>query len=369
MRLLTFRNVAIISALTVAVTAVFSCSTEATTNAASTNVSDKEIKLQTVEVVKPKRRSFLSEILITGTALPNQNIVVYARESGYVQNINKDIGDLVKAGEVIAQLANPELMRLQDERMAQLKAKSSIYERLKSIYETTPAITPIQLLEEAEANYLSAKAALESTQDRISFLQIKAPFSGNITQRLADHGSLIQNGLTEANPQGLFELQEIDPIRLTVPLPECDVHAISKGQSVSVIFPELPGDSIKAVVSRIAGALNPFSKTMQVEIDISNPKGIIKPGMYAKILMQIGNQTEVVSLPITTQWIFQNEPFILVVKDSIVERVQLRKGLSNKDYMEILNKKIDENTEVIIQGKGQVQPGQKVIPILKSEHE
>ena len=110
------------------------------------------------------------------------------------------------------------------------------------------------------------------------------------------------------------------------------------------------------------------SQAMQVEIDIENPSGIIKPGMYAKVLMQIGHEQEVLSLPVSTQWIFQNEAFIMAVNDSIVERIPLRKGLANKDYMEILNNAIDENTKVIIQGKGQVQPSQKVIPILKKEN-
>jgi RND family efflux transporter MFP subunit len=367
MKLLTVRNIGLIATVIVAVYWLCSCTEETTIETANTT-TDQRIKLQTVEVVQPKKRSFQAEILITGTAKSNQNIMVYARESGYVQNVNKDIGDLVKAGETIAVLSNPELRRLQDEKMAQLEAKSSIYERLQSTYKRTPAITPIQLLDEAEADYLSAKAALESVQDRISFLQIKAPFSGKITQRFVDHGSLVQNGLTKSNPQGLFELQEFDPIRVTVPLPECDVNSISKGQSVTVVFPELPGDSIKAKVSRIAGALNPSSKTMQVEIDIENPLGIIKPGMYAKVLMRIGNEQEVLSLPVSTQWIFQNEAFIMAVNDSVVERLPLRKGLANKDYMEILNNAIDENTKVIIQGKGQVQPSQKVIPIVKKEH-
>ena len=367
MKLLIVRNIGLISTVIAGVSWLSSC-TEETTMEISNTTSNPGMKLQTVEVVQPKKRAFRAEIQITGTARSNQKITVYARESGYVQSVYKDIGDLVKAGEVIAVLSNPELMRLQDERVAQLEAKSNMYERLKSTYKNTPAITPLHLLEETEADYLSSKAALESVQDRVSFLQIKAPFSGKITQRFVDHGSLIQNGLTDSNPKGLFELQEIDPVRVIVPLPECDVNSISKGQSVAVVFPELPGDSIKAKVSRIAGALNPSSKTMQVEIDIENPSGIIKPGMYAKVLMQIGHEQEVLSLPVSTQWIFQNEAFIMAVNDSIVERIPLRKGLANKDYMEILNNAIDENTKVIIQGKGQVQPSQKVIPILKKEN-
>lgn len=335
-------------------------------SSSTTDAISENSKIQSVEVVKPQKRSFIAEILITGTARPNQKVTLYAMESGYVQNIFMDIGDMVSKGEVVAELANPELVRQYEQKKAQLKAKKSIYERLESIHEKTPAITPLQLVEDAEAEYFSVKASLNAIKDRMNFLSIKAPFAGRITKRLVDHGALVQSGLTEDNPQGIVELQEISPIRLTIPLPESDVTAIEKGMDVMVTFPELPGESFQAKVSRTAGALDPASKTMQVEIDIDNTNGFIKPGMYAKVLMQISRRDSVLSLPVTAQWIFQDLPFVLVVKDDKVERVPLRKGLSNKDYFEVLNPEITESSLVIVQGKGLVRPGQIVKPVLKN---
>lgn len=322
-------------------------------------------KIQSVEVVKPQQRSFIAEVLITGTARPNQKVTLYAMESGYVQNIFIDIGDTVRKEEVIAELANPELVRQYEQKQAQLKAKKSIYERLKSTHEKTPAITPLQLVDDAEGEYFSVEAGLNAVKDRISFLSVKAPFAGIITKRFVDHGALLQSGLTEDNPQGIVELQEISPIRLTVPLPESDIADIEKGMDVTVTFPELPGESFKAKVSRTARALDPASKTMQVEIDIDNPDGFIKPGMYAKSIMRINSRENVLSLPVTAQWIFQNQPFVLVVTGEEVKRIPLRKGLSDKDYFEVLNPEITESTLVIVQGKGLVQPGQIVKPVLK----
>ena len=324
-------------------------------------------KIQSVEVVKPEKRSFISEILITGTARPNQKVTLYAMESGYVKNILIDIGDMVSKGEVVVELANPELVRQYEQKTAWLNAKKSIYERLKSTREKTPAITPLQLVEDAEAEYLSAEAGLNAIKDRMNFLSVKAPFAGIITKRLLDHGALVQSGLTEDNPQGIVELQETSPIRLTIPLPESDVTAVEKGMDVTVTFPELPGESFRVKISRIAGALDPASKTMQVEIDIDNPNGFIKPGMYAKVLMQVSRKESVLSLPVTAQWIFQNMPFVLIVKDGKVERVPLRKGLSNKDYFEVLNPEITGSSLVIVQGKGLVQPGPIVKPVVKIE--
>jgi len=345
---------------------IVSCGSDKTSesNAAT---DTKSTKTQSVEVVKPTQRSFVAEVLITGTAEANQQVTLYAMESGYVLRINKDIGDYVRKGEVVAALANPELQRKLEERNAQLVAKKSIYERLQSTYEKTPSLTPLQLVEEARAEYFVIKANVKAIMDRIDFLSVKAPFSGVITNRMVDVGALVQSGLTEDNPQGIVVIQEFSPIRLTIPLPESDIAAISKGMKAIITFPELPGKSYEAEVSRTSGALDPASKTMRVEIDIDNSKGLIKPGMYAKALMQINSREGVVSLPVTAQWMYQNQPFIMVVTDNKVERIPLRKGLSNKDYFEVLNSEITETSLVITQGKGLVSPGQIVQPVIKSE--
>lgn len=333
----------------------------------SESTTDKGNKVQTVEVVNPKLRTFIAEVLITGTAMPNQKVMLYSMENGYVKNILKDIGDRVSKGETIAMLDNPELYRQREKLKAQLQAKRSVYERLKSIQEKTPSLTPIQQVEDAEAKYLSVQAEWNAINDRIGFLRVKAPFSGIVTQRFVDIGALLQSGLSETDPQAIAELQQTDPIRLTIFLPESDAPAIKKGMKVSVGFPELPGESFSAKVSRMSNALDPTSKTMQVEIDIDNPDDKIITGMYAKSLIQIKSREDVPSLPLIAKTMYQDEPHVFVVKEGKVKRIPLRTGLIGKDYFEVLNPEIMEETLVIIKGKNLVKPGQIVEPILKQE--
>lgn len=185
-------------------------------------------KTQTVEVVNPKNRSFTAEVLITGTAQPNQIVTLYGMESGVLTEIQKEIGDKVVKGETIAILENPELVQQQIRLKAELQSRKSIYERLNSVYEKTPALTNIQTVENTEADYLVAKSNLDAVNNRLSFLTIKAPFSGTITKRFVDKGSLLQSGLNQNKPQALVEIQETNPIRLTVPVPESDAVAIKK---------------------------------------------------------------------------------------------------------------------------------------------
>lgn len=356
-------NIKSIAVFAVLLTTLISCNNqEKETEQTATND-----KIQKVEVVKPKQRSFTAEVSITGTARPNQIVTLYAMESGMLMQLRKDIGDKVRQGETIAVLGNPELQQLQIKWQAETKAKKANYDRLNSVYEKTPALTNIQMVENAEAEYLSAKANLDAVNNRIGFLTIKAPFSGTITKRFVDKGAMIQSGLSEDNAQAIFEIQEIDPIRLTIPVPEADAVSIKEGMEVEVTLPELSGNSFMVKVSRISNALDPMSKTMQVEIDLENPDGRIISGMYAKALLQLSSRENILSLPIISKVSHKNEDYILAVIDDKIKRIGVKIGLSNQDYFEVLNDEITPETQVIVKGKSLVKPGQIVEPILKQE--
>ncbi len=393
----------------------FSCNTNSESGSSSGN-GDKQAyqsnsggkaKIQSVEVIKPQPRPFSAEILISGTALPNQTAMIHAMESGYLSQVNKDIGDKVSKGEKIAVLQNPEigaflaeassaiaieeatLQTLQSETAsanADEKTKKSLFDRLNQVFKETPQLTPIAEVEKAEGQYEMAKAKLISIQAKINAQQKKidglkkklefaktrrnmqsvtAPFSGIVTKRFLDKGSMVQSGISNPSAKAIFEIQDIDPIRLTLPVPESDAASIKKGMEVNITFPELPNKSFQATVSRTSNALDPLSKTMQVEIDVDNADGSIVSGMYAKARLQMASRDNVLSLPITAVKLYQDVPHVLVVEDEIVKRIELRKGLTGKDYFEVLNADINKETMVIIQGKGLVKNGDRVKPVIK----
>jgi RND family efflux transporter MFP subunit len=374
-----------------------------------TEITAANDKIQKVEVVKPEQRSFKGEVLISGTARPNQIVTLYAMEGGMLIQMRKDIGDKVNRGDILAKLVNPVIdgeavsasleaqavsTKIQST-VSELKglkaiaeAMQSLYNRLRSTYIKTPALTPIIEVEKAKGEVLQAQAAVETMETKLqisktnlaiaenkkkvarkrtSFLTISAPFNGIISKRFVDRGAIIQSGLSENNAQALFEIQEINPIRLTIPVPESDAVGIQKGMEVEVTLPELSGKSFITKVSRTSNVLDPVSKTMQVEIDLKNLDGKILSGMYAKVLLQIKSRENILSLPIMTKVSHKNENYVLAVMDGKVKRIPVKIGLSNHDYFEVLNNEITSETLVIIQGKGLVKPEQIVEPILKQE--
>lgn len=333
------------------------------TGLAEASVAEREGKLTTVEVVNPKNRNFTAQISIIGTAKANQVVKLHAMESGFVKKLHKDIGDAVRAGEVIAELENPEVKRQYQKQKALMEAKKSIYDRLNSIAEKTPALTSLQQLETAKAEYESTLAEYNAVADRIGFLRVKSPFDGVLTKRFVDRGALVQSGIANPNASPIAEVMELKTIRLRIALPESDVSAVNPGTKASVVFPELAGSSFESEVSRISRALNPGSKTMDVELDISNPDLQIKPGMYAKVEMQVSSRDEVMSVPNTALVVYQDDFFVYAVEDGTVQRLPVRRGLQNKDYFEILDADLKPSSQIIVAGKNLVEPGMKVEPI------
>ncbi|MFT5185725.1 MAG: membrane fusion protein (multidrug efflux system), partial [Flavobacteriales bacterium] len=262
---------------------------------------------------------------------------------------------------------NPELYRQKQQFAAELEGKKATYDRLQATYDKTPALTPLQILENARAEYLSAQAKLDGINDRIGFLYVRAPFSGIVTVRNVDEGALVQSGISNSNTTALVEIQEYDPIRLSIPLPGADAAAIGVGMEALISFPELAGEALRANVSRTSNSLDRDSRTMQVEIDLENADGKIKPGMYAQVNMQISSRENVMTLPVTAQVIVKGQPCVMVVEGEKVILVELKKGLANKEYFEVLNNDITAESSVIIKGKGLVKAGDTVKAVLANK--
>ena len=335
----------------------FSCSD--TENKQSED-SQTDAKITTVKVANPQQRSFTSTLHIIGNALPNKQVNIHAMEGGFLSDLKKDIGDKVQKGDVLAVLNNPELTReLEINKVAKQVAETN-YLRFKKVIAKTPELTTLQEFEKVEATYLMANAKYKATANRDSLLSIRAPFSGVITARNVELGALIQSGINNSNAADLFELMDMETIRLTIALPETEVDNISKGMQAAISFTELPGEQFSAQVTRMTNAIGNRTKTMQVQLDIPNRNGKIKAGMYANVEIQLQSTGDKISLPNEALIAVKSEFFVLQVKDGIVKRTLIKKGLSNIQFFEVLSNEINENSKVIVEGKAMVKAGMKV---------
>jgi RND family efflux transporter MFP subunit len=216
---------------------------------------------------------------------------IHARASGYLKNWYVDIGDRVTNGQVIADIETPEL----DEQYAQAKAqldqaKASLdlakitADRWTELLKT--ASVSEQENAEKQSDYVLSKANVEAAQanlhrldDLKNFERVTAPFDGVITARNTDIGQLITAGSGPA----LFGIAQTDPLRVYVQVPQQYIYGITNGLRADLLFLELPGRTFGATVTRISGAVDPTTRTLQVELQLPNPNGEIFAGSYAQV--------------------------------------------------------------------------------------
>ena len=372
------------------------------TNTAKADLSDNMPRPVAVALVK--RGPVAEALTLSGAFRPYQQVDVHAKVAGYIRDIYVDVGDHVKAGQVLAILEVPELNaqvagakadihRYQD---AILRSQSEIkraesshsayhagYNRLKEASASRPGLIAEQELDDAmakdqesEAQIESARAALAESQsqlvaaqadlDRLSALEayshITAPFAGVVTKRYADTGALIQAGTaSETQSMPVVQLAEWSRLRLVVPVPESAVPQLRMGSIVQVHVSAMNRD-FNGRVARFADALNEETRTMHTEIDVENPDGTLKDGMYAEAKLVLKQRKDALTIPIQALERNSSGATVLVVNaQGRIEERQVTLGVEGSDRVEVTSG-LDDNQRVIIGNRSEFHPGERVEP-------
>src|ERR1700739_1466001 len=294
----------------------------------------------TVGVTKVEKKSLGRHLTLSSELVPFQEIDVYAKESGYVKKLVVDYGTHVKAGQVMAVLEIPELeAQLQEDRaeitnatnqvtraqhelaryQAQYKALHLQYTRLNEVFQSQPGIVAQQEVDDAQGKDMAAasqvdagQAALEAAQSQLSvakaklshdqslfdYSRIEAPFSGIVTERYANLGTLVQAGTgssTQAIP--IVKLSEDDLFRLVIPVPESYVRFIRVGDPVDVRVPSL-NRTVPGKVARFSVDVREDTRTMHTEVDVRNPDRLLVPGLYAEADVTLEHREDIPSVPL-----------------------------------------------------------------------
>src|ERR1700730_15648513 len=280
-------------------------------------------ELTTVSAARVARADLSQTLTLAAEFRPYQEVEVHAKVAGYVKTINVDVGDLVRAGQLLAELEIPELKdeMTQDEASvnrsreeinratADLERAESVHEmahlgstRLAAVLKQRPNLVAQQDIDEAlsrdkvaEAQVSTARAAVAAARQQLAvaaagqnktktlfaYARITAPFAGVVTRRYADSGAMIQAGTssqTQAMP--VVRLSQNSTLRLIMQVPESAVPRVRVGAVVDVKVQALDR-AFQGKVARVSGKLNPDTRTMEAEVDVPNPTLELVPGMYA----------------------------------------------------------------------------------------
>jgi RND family efflux transporter MFP subunit len=361
-------------------------------------------EIASVGVARVNRGDVVEALTVTGDFRPFQEIDVHAKVAGYLKSISVDVGDRVRAGQLLAVLEIPELqddLRQDDARIrhaqeeinratADLQRAESAHDvahlgaaRLASVLNARPKLVAQQDIDEAtgrdrvaEAQVATAKASLASAQQQLSiaqasehktrtlygYAQITAPFAGVITHRYADTGAMIQAGTSsQTQTMPVVRLSQNNRLRLVLPVPESAIARIHVGQAVSLNVQSL-GRTFTGTVSRFSARLNMETRTMRVEVDVPNPDLDLVPGMYVEASIVLNAAKNVLVAPVESLDRRDKSATVLVVNgEHRLEPREVRIGLESGDRVEIAAG-LSQSDLVVIGNRSQLKAGSVVAP-------
>jgi RND family efflux transporter MFP subunit len=253
------------------------------------------------------------ELVLQGEARPFLSVTLYAKVSGYLTNLRVDKGDRVKARQVIATIASPELDQQFAGAVADARNKRINADRVN-------ALAPSGVVSKQETDLARANADVaEATQAYINtqrdYRTLRAPFDGVVTARFADPGALIQsaaNAQTGAVP--VVTVSKTDRLRVYVYLDQGSAALVRVGDQVEVRVPERPGFVRKAQVTRLSGELAPRTRTMLTEIDVDNADGALLSGSFVRVSLHV-KTTPLPEIPVEALVSRHDKMFVPVVGD------------------------------------------------------
>jgi RND family efflux transporter MFP subunit len=372
------------------------------------NTDAKAASAPAARVAAAQRGNISHVLTLAGQFQPYQVVDVHPKVSGYMKQINVDIGDIVHEGQTLAVLEVPELKaQLQQTVFEVDQSKEEItqaqheiaravathaalhgtYERLEEAAKGHPGLIAQQELDDAQAKDLSsesqvdaAKAAMaaakqhsgaaEADNQRVQALHnyttVQAPISGVVVWRYADTGALIQGG-TNSNSQDLpiVRLSQSSLLRLRVPVPESDIRYVHVGDELTVRV-DAVGRSLTGKIVRFTRDVNFETRTMETEVDVQNKDLSISPGMYANTMLRLGHVENAVTIP-GEALVLNGQQRMAYVLDSSnhvhIRTVQV--GIEGSKLVEIKSG-LNAGDRVIVGGQDKYQEGEEVSPELEA---
>lgn len=270
-------------------------------------------------------------LTLPATLEPAQRTEIHARASGYVKRWRADLGQRVAAGEILAEIETPDLdqeVRKAEAAVTEARASRALarttVERFRRLMQAEAVArqefdTREAELHGREAAVAAAEAALARVRELTRFQSVRAPFAGVVTARRVEVGDLVVAG---SGGRGLFVLEQIDTLRSFVDLPQPYARSVQPGMAAEFRLSEVPGQVFRAEVVRTAGALNPGTRSMRVELRLPNPSGELMAGAFGQIRLTLPRAGAAFAVPVTAVRIRAEGATVAVVDPE--NRIQLR---------------------------------------------
>ncbi len=324
-----------------------------------------------VDVIHATPLNTASDLVLPGSLEAYVASPIYARTDGYLKKWYRDIGSHVKQGELLAEIETPEV----DQQLLQARADVTTAQANLTLATITAAryqdllktdSVSKQEVDNANGDLAAKKSIVHSAEANVkrleelqSFRNVYAPFSGVITKRNVDTGTLINAGNGGAG-RSLFELAQVDPLRVFVAVPQTFAPSVRIGGRACLELTEFTGKKFCGQVARTADSMDPATRTLRTEVDVPNSTGALLPGAYAEVHFDMKISGGRLSLAVNAL-LFRPEGTMaaIVTADNHIEMRRLTIGRDFGSSVEILQG-LDPSDSIVVNPPDSLEAGEQV---------
>ena len=340
----------------------------------------------TIDIVRVVEQPLAVELSLPGELTAYQMVAIYPRVTGFVKSVAVDRGSRVRAGDVLAILDAPEVVAQRSEAQSKLQAAEAqlaasraradadkgTFERYKAasatpgvvagndvvIAEKTADASQSQIIS-AQQTVEASRQALNAIRDMEGYLQVTAPFAGVITERNVHPGALVGPSSATTASTPMLRLVESNRLRLVVPVPEAYTGEVRVGTQIPFSVVAYPGQSFSGKVARIAQAVDVSTRTMAIEVDVTNNDARLAPGTFCQVRWPVRRSKPSLFVPSTSVAATTDRTFVIRVRGGKTEWVDVRTGLTSGPLVEVFGD-LSPGDEIAGRGTDELRPGTEV---------
>lgn len=265
----------------------------------------------TVLVGQSVRGSAARKISMTGELRPWKSTTLYSKVGGYLSKITVDVGDRVRAGQFIAEVQAPELESEYRSTISEMENRQRIAQRTKDLADK--GFFSQQARDNADTDVRTARGRVDSLRSQMGYRSLYAPYDGVVTGRYVDPGALITNAANnQTSSQPVVTVSDSSKLRVSVYVEQVDARFVRPGIEAEIIDAANPTQRIKAAVSRVAGELDPKTRTLLAEVDFDNRAGTFIPGSFVNVSLMVP-QTSYIEVPASALVVRDRKNFAAVL--------------------------------------------------------
>jgi membrane fusion protein (multidrug efflux system) len=304
-----------------------------------------------VEVVQPNRAEMLATYSGTATLEAEADAEVIARVAGEVRQILVEEGDTVKAGELLASLDDRQLRLEVAQARATLAKLERDYKRQIELHEK--GLVAAGAFESLKFDLDNQQATHDLARLQLSYTQIRAPFAGVVAARNVKLGQTLEPGTA------VFRITDPMPLKAEVFVPERELQRLQPGQHAAIQVDALAGRTFPARVSLVSPTVDAQTATFKVTVEVEDPRGELKPGMFGRIGIVFERRAEALQIPRVALVETDGEAAVFIVQDGLARRRAIRTGLTNAGAIEITDG-LTGSERVVVVGQSALKDGNKV---------